>query len=420
MENVKKDKSIFEETLLEYDTIDKMVSNTTSETIKAIVSEKIKDTLKNMITEDNDFDEEEVEVGESDNEDGMDDTNPETGNELESENEPESVEDGVEPDGDTEEGDGMEPEIGDDEDDFNFDDFKTGDDEYDLTNNSIEDVVKVFKKIDDNDSIIVKKLENGKVELIDNEAGTDYLIDLGNDDSEIEIELDDEIGDGDDDVVDNELPESTEADLTEETDIEVELDGAESAVDEKNITSSIGTNRRAGRMTQTRQEYAPGANNRDGAKLIANESKKLAEAYALKVKQIEAVYADKFKSLNEEVSQYKQALSMFRDKLKENAVLNNNLAKYVKLVTENATTKDEKIQILERFSREANTIEAGNKLFESINNSLNKKGTPEINVEKQFIAAAPAQRLDEQVIYQSKDLQETIGLINRMNGLNRK
>ena len=71
---------------------------------------------------------------------------------------------------------------------------------------------------------------------------------------------------------------------------------------------------------------------------------------------------------------------------------------------------------MERFSKEANTIEAGNQLFESISDSLNRKGAPEINVEKQFSVSTP-KRLDEQVIYQSKDLQETIGLIKRMNSL---
>jgi len=109
---------------------------------------------------------------------------------------------------------------------------------------------------------------------------------------------------------------------------------------------------------------------------------------------------------------------MFRDKLKENAVLNNNLAKYVKLVTENATTKDEKLAFLKRFSEEANTIEAGNKLFESINSNLNKNEAPSIgiNIEKQFSVSGP-QKINEQVIYQSKDLQDTIGLIKRMNSL---
>jgi hypothetical protein len=428
MKNEKNNKSILEESLIDFKNIQQMISKNSENQIKDILSEKIKEGLKNIITEADDFEEDEFD-SEKETKDGMDDMTPESGESLEGENEPEDID--VDVNVDSEEGDGTEPEDVDididtdgeeeDEEDFDFDQFKTGEDEYDLTNNSIEDVVKVFKKIDDNDSIIVKKLENGKIELVDNEADTEYLIDMGDDGEEFEVELDDEDEDAMSD--EDEFGEENESvDLTEDTgDTEVELDGAEDQVDEKNMTQSIGTNRRAGRMTQTRKANAPGANNRDGAKLIANESKEIAKAYSRKVKQIEAAYAKKFETLTEEVSQYKQALIMFRDKLKENAVLNNNLAKYVKLVTENATTKDEKLQILERFTKEANTIEAGNQLFEAINSELNKKGTPEIgiNIEKQFSVSAP-QKINEQVIYQSKDLQETISLINRMNGLNKK
>jgi hypothetical protein len=428
MKNEKTNKSILEESLLDYKAIQDMMSKSSEGTIKDIISEKIKEGLKNIITEADDFEEDDEDFGsEEGTEEGTDDINPEAGEGLEGENEPEDV--NVDINVDDEEGaEGMEPEEGDGEgeEDFNFDEFKTGEDEYDLTNNSIEDVVKVFKKIDDNDSIIVKKLEKGKVELIDNEAGTDYLIDMGGDEDEgeIEVELDDEQDLGDEYTGEEAMDDSAmgDSDVDEGANIEIGLDGEEDEVNEKNMTQSIGTNRRAGRMIQTRQEYAPGkSTNRDGAQLIANESKKIANAYLKKVKQIDEAYSKKFKALNEEVSQYKQALTMFRDKLKENAVLNNNLAKYVKLVTENATTKEEKLSILKRFSEEANTIEKGNQLFESINTNLNKKGTPEIgvNIDKQFSVAAPTKRLDEQVIYQSKDLQDTIGLIRRMNSLNK-
>ena len=109
---------------------------------------------------------------------------------------------------------------------------------------------------------------------------------------------------------------------------------------------------------------------------------------------------------------------LFRDKLKENAVLNNNLAKYVKIVTENATTKDEKLDILKRFSNEANTIEDGNKLYESIKNELNKKETPSLQIDKQYnVTTTPKQQVNEQIIYQSGDLKETIDLMNRINRL---
>ncbi len=416
MKDEKTNTSVLEESLIEYNDIKKMVEENSKNTITDIIRDTVKKELKDIITEG-------VE-DEDDNGDGLDDITPDTGSEteIENENEPESSE---EPEGETEmDADGeIEPEA-DGEEDFDIDQFKTGDDEYDLTNHSIEDVVKVFKKIDDNDSIIVKKLEDGKIEINDTENGAEYLIDLG----EGEPETDVEDVNGDEGIFDEDVeieiegePQSEDNDENEElteSEVEVELDGAEDMVDEKNMTQSISANRRAGHMTQTRIANAPGANNRDGAQLIKNESKKIAEEYNKKLKKIESAYQTKFKKINEEIEEYKNTLMLFRDKLKENAVLNNNLAKYVKIVTENATTKDEKLDILKRFSNEANTIEDGNKLYESIKNELNKKETPSLQIDKQYnVTTTPKQQVNEQIIYQSGDLKETIDLMNRINRL---
>ena len=416
MKDEKTNTSVLEESLIEYNDIKKMVEENSKNTITDIIRDTVKKELKDIITEG-------VE-DEDDNGDGLDDITPDTGSEteIENENEPESSE---EPEGETEmDADGeIEPEA-DGEEDFDIDQFKTGDDEYDLTNHSIEDVVKVFKKIDDNDSIIVKKLEDGKIEINDTENGAEYLIDLGEGEPETDVEDvngDESIFDEDVEIEIDGEPESESNDENEElteSETEIELDGAEDMIDEKNMTQSISANRRAGHMTQTRIANAPGANNRDGAQLIKNESKKIAEEYNKKLKKIESAYQTKFKKINEEIEEYKNTLMLFRDKLKENAVLNNNLAKYVKIVTENATTKDEKLDILKRFSNEANTIEDGNKLYESIKNELNKKETPSLQIDKQYnVTTTPKQQVNEQIIYQSSDLKETIDLMNRINRL---
>ena len=416
MKDEKTNTSVLEESLIEYNDIKKMVEENSKNTITDIIRDTVKKELKDIITEG-------VE-DEDDNGDGLDDITPDTGSEteIENENEPESSE---EPEGETEmDADGeIEPEA-DGEEDFDIDQFKTGDDEYDLTNHSIEDVVKVFKKIDDNDSIIVKKLEDGKIEINDTENGAEYLIDLGEGEPETDVEDvngDESIFDEDVEIEIDGEPESESSDENEElteSETEIELEGAEDMVDEKNMTQSISANRRAGHMTQTRIANAPGANNRDGAQLIKNESKKIAEEYNKKLKKIESAYQTKFKKINEEIEEYKNTLMLFRDKLKENAVLNNNLAKYVKIVTENATTKDEKLDILKRFSNEANTIEDGNKLYESIKNELNKKETPSLQIDKQYnVTTTPKQQVNEQIIYQSSDLKETIDLMNRINRL---
>ena len=60
-----------------------------------------------------------------------------------------------------------------------FSDYKVGDDTYDLTGeNDYENVVKIYKLLNDDDEVVVKK-DGNKVQLKDNQAGTEYVIDLG-------------------------------------------------------------------------------------------------------------------------------------------------------------------------------------------------------------------------------------------------
>ena len=116
MKNEKTNKSILEESLIDYKAIQEMMSKSSEGTIKDIISEKIKEGLKNMITEADDFEEEgEDDFGsEEGTEEGTDDINPEAGEGFEGENEPEDV--NVDIDVDGEEGaEGMEPEEGDGE-----------------------------------------------------------------------------------------------------------------------------------------------------------------------------------------------------------------------------------------------------------------------------------------------------------------
>lgn len=411
MKKANEDNNIIKDSLIELNDIQKMIKESCTNQMKDILSGVIKSELKNIITEAEDFEEEDAEFGEEglddvDTED-VDDSEKEDGTDVDTEIDSELDTDEAEIDVDAD--DTEMDSLGDEEEgeeDLDFDEYKTDTGEYDLTNSSVEDVIKVFKKVDDQDDIVVTKLQDDKIEIQDEENDTEYIIDLGGEDS-----------------FEEDLDESIMENIDEDPEIEIELGDEEGTglVDEKNMTQSYGTNRRAGRMTQTRIANAPGKLKRDGAKLVTSESKVKSE-YENKIKLIEAKYSKNLKAINEELSQYKQALSLFRDKLKENAVLNNNLAKYVKLVTENATTKDEKISILKRFSNEANSIEKGNSLFESIKVELNKKssGISDINIDKQYSlneSTFGEAKAKEKVIYESKDLKDTINLMNRINKL---
>ena len=72
-----------------------------------------------------------------------------------------------------------------------FSDYKVDDNTYDLTGeNDYDTVVKVYKLLNGDDQVVVKKDDN-KLQLKDNEAGTEYVIDLGGGDSETESEPND-------------------------------------------------------------------------------------------------------------------------------------------------------------------------------------------------------------------------------------
>ena len=65
-----------------------------------------------------------------------------------------------------------------------FEKYKVGDNTYDLTGeNDYDSVVKVYKLLNDEDQVVVKKDDN-ILHISDNEAGTEYVIDLGGDDEQ--------------------------------------------------------------------------------------------------------------------------------------------------------------------------------------------------------------------------------------------
>jgi len=67
--------------------------------------------------------------------------------------------------------------------------------------------------------------------------------------------------------------------------------------------------------------------------------------------------------------EYRKALNMFRDKLNEVAVFNSNLAYATRLFTEHSTSKQEKINVLRRFDS-AETLKESKALYRTIKEEL--------------------------------------------------
>lgn len=116
-----------------------------------------------------------------------------------------------------------------------------------------------------------------------------------------------------------------------------------------------------------------------------------------------------------ENKQLKSALNQFRNVLQEAAVTNVNLGQIIKLISENATTKAEKQDIIARFGKEAKTIEESKRLYSTISNELQKNATTPVNITegKQFTANS-SKMINETTIYQSKDLLNSLDLMHRI------
>jgi hypothetical protein len=118
------------------------------------------------------------------------------------------------------------------------------------------------------------------------------------------------------------------------------------------------------------------------------------------------------KALRKENKALKEAIVAIRKNLSEAYVTNANLGKITKLFLENTTSQSEKVDIVNRFSNEAKTIEQSKALYESIKRELNKTN-PTLNINESKTANG-TQMINENKVYKSDDLLKTIDLMKRI------
>lgn len=158
MSTTNKNKKSISETLLEMDELTKAIKKESKETISQLLSETVRGMINEAISVDNEDDEEDYEI--------EDDATVET-----------DVDGNDEPEMGGQEAAGEEP--AEDDEWKQFEDFKVGDDAYDLTGeNGDEHIVKVFKLLKDDDDVVIKD-DNGTISLKDNETGAEYVIQTG-------------------------------------------------------------------------------------------------------------------------------------------------------------------------------------------------------------------------------------------------
>ena len=216
-------KSISTQALMEMNDIKKAIKEESKSTIKAMLSEAVKDALRESVEDDDDMEildgdekeccskcgkcgndckcgkkdaegkddkkSEKKDSGEID-EVGMEDEVPAEGDEaqdpaMNAQAQGATAAQGQDPAAAQApaEGDGVEGQ-----EDF-MAQYQAGDeDTLDLTGEQdIQNVLRVYKALSDDDQVVVKQ-EGGKINLQDNGTGAEYIIDLGTDDAEAEVE----------------------------------------------------------------------------------------------------------------------------------------------------------------------------------------------------------------------------------------
>lgn len=364
-----------------------------------------------------------------------------------------------------EDGDELEPE--DDEEEWaEFDKYKVGDGKYDFSEAEDEDIVKVYKLLKGDDKVSVKTSKD-KVTISDKETDSEYVIMLDDNDDD-EIDEFDEPQDETDTDFSNEYDDMNESRIYEialnEYDSNVGYKGGEYQRtdvmtndgvaepgknvndwdkgvphDTKNPRQGVkGTARENQPFTAEKGKAIEESSGECGAKMGAKGRMMGTKTHKPKSGKIGAPYGQhhtsvageykgnpspdegvneairrKANKIFKENTALKNALLQFKDMLKEAAVTNVNLGNIVKLVMENATTLDEKKEIISRFGNEARTVEESKRLYESIANDLKKKTQMNITEDAQPSANGGAQ-INETQIYRSNDLLMSLDLMNRI------
>jgi len=439
-----KKKSIIEESLLEFKTIEDALKANTKEILASTMKEEIEKVVRESLEETEEVEEQQELKDLDDEQDEMSadaEEAEEAGEELEdldldidaadaeaeemedeeSEEElelPMGDEEGEEPEMELGDAEGMLADLGDmemgDMDDMDDMDME---DELDLTGASDEEVLSVFKKMGDEDEIEVVKDEDG-ITLKDNQTGAEYYI------KESEELEEDEMceGAGCSEITEEEMEEG------EETIYEVELDeamyeaymdeskemeeGEEIAEEEMKEEEAIEEDKQKRHQKDGKQRY-------HGAKAGSDQ---LGESRRSRRPRISNVRKESYEKLLKEYEElktkngeYKEALKVFKTKINEVALFNQNLAHVTKLFTEHSTTKKEKMTILGRFD-EIETIKESKSLYKTIAGELKEKAPITESVDKKVNKTIDSSKsnLNESTAYVDPQINKIKDLMNRI------
>lgn len=501
--------NVVKQSLLDYAALADSLKENTAGAVKSLLDEAVRDTYAKLLTEGDgkDYEEEEVEDTDdtiADDNAAMDDGAPSEDDGGADAEKALPAEDGVsddEPIDDSEvegaessdDADGsLEGEDAEGQDDewAEFDKYKVGEDEYDLSSANDDDIVKVYKRMKDDDEIEIHKDGDGNVNISDNQTGAEYIINLGgssegsmgNEGENVSDEFEGESGDEfDNGIEDDDMNESTERmfELVLEYDSNV---GYTDNYQKKDVMTSDGVSEPgknvrdwdAGVPKDTKKPWSGYPSKKNKADKPFNDSKgkkveenaenecgdaidggeeinelKTVEEHPANVgstsrtdgpnnprrrkgrnfhtaqngqetgtadnaygQKAEAMIRRMDKALSEN-KELKGTLTKVMESLKEAAVTNHNLAQIIKLISENSTSRDEKMEIIERFKNEAKTVQESKNLYEAISRDLKKANKMSITEDRQ-LSAEGSRKINETTIYKSQDMLDSLDLMHRM------
>jgi hypothetical protein len=394
---------ILKDSLIEAETISALMEENTTELFRNIVTESVQKKLNQLITEANeDEDNNDDDIIKGKDDDKVEDMNTDDVEKSDEKDDELTVVDDI-TDKDSMDGSDLDS----DEDEWSkFDKYKISQDSYDFSNAKEEDLASVWKLLDDDDLIHLKKIGDDSFVLDDEETDNKYLIDVNN---EMDSDKSDDDNLDDDDITDE------NSDMDDDSMVEIILNDEE-PISEEDIEEGGGAGRQrgaaanhVGSVANDGKNLPDGRPHRVGAQRVYEEMKKTLVNALNETKKIKAEAI----ALKKENEDFKKVLGIFKNKLSEAAMVNYNLGHIVKIITENATTQAEKREIVERFQNEAKTIAQSKALCESISANLKSK----LNEKRKLdtILTAEPQKINETTIYQDDELNKIKDMYKRLS-----
>lgn len=442
--------------LADKEELGKTLEESTKEALKGIVDEAVNKNLRSMISEAKEDDYEEEEVNDTENIVDEPETSEEEPKDEETSEEPEESGDDANAE-DTEDGEGLWDSL---------EQYKSEDGEYDLTGMDSEDVIKVLRVMKPEDGVRVVKNNDGTIELTDEENDTEYVIEIGDDDIDVDVNRGEDNGDEEEDVFDIEVDECGDAPMMNEGEVDLGYTDNYQNVTAMTMDPDDGEKTRkwnAGTPTGNGKRWVGNKgdmspynkkvnesdepivevvlddaeeNLQEKAESVANGSRTAQDLHhdedinavprhsrkrqngknATDKSSANEAFKRKINAVLKENQQLKAIAEQIKNRLNEACVINASLGKIIKLVTENTTTRDEKINIVNRFN-DVKTVKEGKALYEAIEKEL-KNAHPINNVDKVMsgpLTETKKTNIVETPMFQSADLTETLDLMKRLD-----